>query len=148
MIESLISEKREIIISLAKDFIYGELLNSKYFIEKNFDLLLEDRDKIVEKNKNYFTSLNKEKSKEFDGTNKMKEDKKDAKPNNFDAIIRKALKSGTLECGDQFYTLDLVKKMVEFAENNGHKDQLPPIFIKLDEALKESKNIDNNKINY
>ena len=68
---------------------------------------------------------------------------------NLDAIIRKALKSGTLEYGDQFYTLDLVKAMVALAEKNGRKDQLPPIFIKLDEALKKSKNNnDNNKINY
>ena len=153
MIGSLISENREIIISLAKDFIYGELLDSKYFIETNFHLLLEDREKIKERNKNYFTSLNKEmnqnfNSKEFEGTNKIIKDKKDVKSNNFDAIIRKTLKSGTLEYGDQFYTLDLVKKMIEFAENNGHKDQLPQIFIKLGESLKESKNNDNNKINY
>ena len=40
MIESLISENREIIISLVKDFIYGELFNSKYFIGKSFHLLL------------------------------------------------------------------------------------------------------------
>ena len=38
--------------------------------------------------------------------------------------------------------------MVAFTEKNGHKDQLPPIFIKLDQVLKESKNKGNNKIYY
>ncbi len=150
MIESLISEDREIIISLAKDFIYGELLDSKYFIGADFQSLLDDRKKIKERNKNYFDSLNNEKNHdlESDRTNKMKEFKKDAKSINLDAIIRKALKSGTLECGDQFYTLDLIKNMVALAEKNGNKDRLPPIFIQLDKALKESKNNGNNKINY
>ena len=130
MIDSLIIDK-ESILSLTKDFIYGELLDTKYFIQKNFDLLKEQIKIIKEKNKNYFNSL-----------------KEETETNKFDVIIRKALKSGTLEFGDQFYTLDMVKEMVALAEKKGHKDQLPKIFIKLDELLKESQNKDKNQIYY
>ena len=42
----------------------------------------------------------------------------------------------------------MVEEMVSLAERKGHKDQLPQIFIKLDEALKKSKNKDNNQIYY
>ena len=131
-----------------ESLLFGNIIKYLYIKGSLYILNNENWNTDIDKFCNIFIGLNNPDNSKNEVFNFDEESKKDAKSNNFDAIIRKALKSGTLECGDQFYTLDLLKKMVDFAEKNGHKDQLPPIFIKLDEALKESKNNDNNKINY
>ena len=46
VIESLMTKDQKIIISLAKDFIYGELLNYKLFIQKDFSELLNKMNNI------------------------------------------------------------------------------------------------------
>ena len=69
----------------------------------------------------------------------MEEIKENTKSNKIHDIVRKAIKSGTLEYGDQFYTLDLAEKMIALAEKKGHKELLSPILLELDKALKELK---------
>ena len=41
VIESLITRDQTIIISLARDFIYGDLLDKSLFIQNNFNELLK-----------------------------------------------------------------------------------------------------------
>ena len=144
MIESLIIDDQSIIISLAKDFIYGELLDYKLFIGKDFTELISKMNIIREKNKDYFNSYNKGENQGFyskvsHDSSKMEEIKENTKSNKIHDIVRKAIKSGTLEYGDQFYTLDLAEKMIALAEKKGHKELLSPILLELDKALKESK---------
>ncbi len=49
LIESLITKDYKIIISLAKDFIYGELLDYRLFIQKDFSESLKKINEIKEK---------------------------------------------------------------------------------------------------
>ena len=109
MIESFITQDHSKIISLAKDFIYGDLLDIKLFIQKDFNELLCKMDEIRSK-------------------------KKDETKN-----YVKILKKGRLELGDQVYTMNMVKKMVEFANFNQSRDELPPIFNELEKAMKNLK---------
>ena len=120
IIELLIMEDQNKILSLIKDFIYGELLDYKLFIQKDFKELIYKMDNIREKNKENINS------------NKIKD------------IVRKSLRTGTLEYGDQFYTLDLAEQMIALAERKGHKELLSPLLLELDKALKESKKKKSN----
>ena len=108
IIESFITQDHSKIISLAKDFIYGDLLDIKLFIQKDFNELLC----------------------------KMEEIRAQKKENSMEEIVMKALKTGRLELGDQIYTLNMVKKILEFARINQSRDELPPIFIELEKAMK------------
>ena len=58
MIESLILDEPNLIISLVKDFIYGNLLEVKYFIGKDFSELEKKVLQIRKDNENYFKALN------------------------------------------------------------------------------------------
>ncbi len=125
MIESLILDDLNLIISLVKDFIYGNLLEVKYFIGKDFSELEKKMIQIRKDNENYFKALN--------------EGKKSNGQNNYDEIKRRSLKTGTFEYGDQFYRIEMIEKMISLAKHKGHLDQIPKIFIEIEKAIEESK---------
>ena len=56
-----------------------------------------------------------------------------------DEIIRRSLKTGTFEYGDQFYRIEMIEKMISLAKHKGHLDQIPKIFIEIEKAIEESK---------
>ena len=60
---------------------------------------------------------------------------------NHDAFIRRALRTGTFEYGDQFYRLEMIEKIISLAKHKGHLDQIPEIFIELENAIEESKKL-------
>ena len=125
MIESLILDDRNLILSLTKDFIYGDLFEVKYFIDKDFSELKEKMLQIRKDKENYY-----EKQNIKDIGNEQK---------NHDKIIRRALRTGTFEYGDQFYRLEMIEKIIFLAKLKGHLDQIPEIFIELENAIEESK---------
>ena len=125
MIESLILDDLNLIISLVKDFIYGNLLEVKYFIGKDFSEFEKKILQIRKDNENYFRALN--------------EGKKSNEQNNYDEIKRRSLKTGTFEYGDQFYRIEMIEKMISLAKHKGHLDQIPKIFIEIEKAIEESK---------
>ena len=138
MVESFITEDQSIIISLAKDFIYGDLLDIKLFIQKDFNELLYKMNEIRAKKKDEIKSYNESKK---DNKEKMKgiEQKDNDKNNSMKGIVIKTLKTGRLELGDQVYTLNMVKKILELANLNQSRDELPPIFIELEKTMKNLK---------
>ena len=58
-------------------------------------------------------------------------------------IIRNALKTGTLKFGDQFYSIEMIEKMVLLAKEKGHIEQVPKIarslYQKIIDLQKEKK---------
>jgi hypothetical protein len=69
----------------------------------------------------------------------LNEGKKSNEQKNYDEIIRRALKTGTFEYGDQFYRLEMIEKIISLAKHKGHLDQIPKIFIEIEKAIEESK---------
>lgn len=138
LIESLITSDQNIILSLAKDFIYSDLFDITLFIGKDFTKLLTKMEEIKNNNKNYFDSLKprKEGSNESDVGKSYKKDPNNIQIN-YNEIIRRSLKTGTLEYGDQFYPLDMVKEMVDLAELKGHKEKVPKIFLELEKEMEK-----------
>ena len=92
---------------------------------------------IREKNKIYFQNLGG-KSKPSDS---LKQNKKDIESEEDDdnTIIRKTLRTGTLKLGDQFYSLEMIEKMVSLAKEKGNLKLVPNIAMSLYEAIIESK---------
>lgn len=142
MIESFITHDHSKIISLAKDFIYGDLLDFKLFIQKDFNELLCKMDQVrAQKKEDFKDEKIYYKVSKKDNKEKMKgiEQSDNAKNNSLEKIVTKTLKTGRLELGDQIYTLNMVKKIVEFANFNQSRDELPPIFIELEKSMKNLK---------
>lgn len=133
IIENIILEDQIIINSLIKDFIYGELLDVNLFIQKDFSEFLNKMNKIRENNKIYF--------KNFGGISKSSDSRKQNKTDieneedDENKIIRNALKSGTLKFGDQFYSIEMIEKMVLLAKKKGHIEQVPKIARSLYQAI-------------
>ena len=137
ILENFITEDQGIINSLIKDFIYGELFDVNLFIKKDFSEFLKKMKEIREKNKIYFQNLGG-KSKPSDS---LKQNKKDIESEEDDdnTIIRKTLRTGTLKLGDQFYSLEMIEKMVSLAKEKGNLKLVPNIAMSLYEAIIESK---------
>ena len=116
IIENLIIEDQTMINSLIKDFIYGELFDVNLFIQKDFSKFLEKMYLIRKNNESYF---------------KKTEDDENQ-------IIAKALKTGTLKFGDQFYSLEMIEEIYLLAKKKGNIElQLPKIAISLYKAIIE-----------
>ncbi len=145
IIESLITKDDNVIISLAKDFIYGELLDYRLFIQKDFSELMNKinkiNPKILSNNPNQVNNINYNKVKNIqtnemrDMHNSIENDKDQLNP-----LVKEAIKTGILKLGDVFYTLDVIQEMVLFAENNNALDQLYPLFIEINNELKKNRN--------
>ena len=129
IIESLITKDQNIIISLAKDFIYGELLDYRLFVQKDFSELMnkinEINPKILNNNSNLENNINYNKIKKIktsemtDIHNSIGNDEDRLNP-----LVKESIKTGILKLGDVFYTLDVIQEMVLYAENNNTLDQL------------------------
>ena len=138
IIENIILEDQIIINSLIKDFIYGELLDVNLFIQKDFSEFLNKMYIIRENNKKYFENF-RGISKSSDSS---KQNKKDIKKEEDDEnrIIRNALKTGTLKFGDQFYSIEMIEKMVLLAKEKGHIEQVPKIARSLYQEIIDLQN--------
>lgn len=145
LIESLITKDYKIIISLAKDFIYGELLDYRLFIQKDFSELLKKINEIKEKhlsNSSIQVNNTNNNAKENYNRNEMRDMHNFIKNDEgqLSNIAKEAIRNGILKLGDVFYTLDVIQDMVLYAENNNSIDQLYPIFIEIDKELKKDEN--------
>ena len=145
IIESLITRDQKTIISLAKDFIYGELLDYRLFVQKDFSELMNKINSIKQKNSNKDIKKN-EGQIGIENKNEMR-DIQDYEQNDEDKLSRmakEAVKTRILKLGDVFYTPELIFQMVMFAESNDSIDQLDPIFIKIYQELKKDHNYNYN----
>ena len=145
IIECLIIKNQETIISLARDFIYGELLDFKLFIQKDFTELMKRIDDI--KNKKLSESYNKKENingNQIDGGKKI--ETRDTHNNNendkkqLNVLAKKAIRKKLLKLGDEFYSIDVIREIVENSERNNSTYLLPPIFIEISKVLKENEN--------
>jgi len=144
IIECLIIKNQETIISLARDFIYGELLDFKLFIQKDFTELMKRIDDIKKKlseshNKKENTNGNQidegKKIEMRDTHNNNENDKKQ-----LNVLAKKAIREKILKLGDEFYSIDVIREIVENAESNNSTHLLPLIFIEISKELKENEN--------
>ena len=137
LIESLITENRKIILSLAKDFIYGELFDIKYFIANDFSELLQKIKNIQEKSKDYFAKFGDKFNKEDKMEDLLVEDEVGER------LLKEKIfglfKTGQILIADQLYCLDLITDIINLAKKNEHYDDLPSIFKMIDEELKKMK---------
>ena len=146
VIESLMTKDQKIIISLAKDFIYGELLNYKLFIQKDFSELLNKMNniksqkltsKVVDNNlinnENKIKNYNKNEMKDLYNYNQNDGDQ-------LSREAKEAVENRILKLGDVFYTLEDIIKMVLLAQNNGSTGQLSPIFYEIYKEIIKSEN--------
>lgn len=139
LIDSLITEKREIIMSLAKDFIYGELLDYRLFIQKDFTELINKINIIIQKNKNYFDIYNDSLLKpENNNQNKMTILDSNKDNSNKEKALE-AIKLRQLRIGDQIYSLGLIKDIISAEIENNTYHLLPPIFKDIHEELEKKK---------
>ena len=134
LIESLIDERKEIIISLAKDFIYGELLDYRLFIANNFTELKNKIKVIQENNKEYFKTFESNNITVSNKINEMKEIKNNI---SLKETAFLAIKKKELILGDQIYSLEMVKKIISLGKKNNELHLLPIIFQEIDEQLNE-----------
>ena len=92
---------------------------------------------IRKKNEIYFKNIEGE-SKSSDSFTQYKIDIDNEDDDN--RIIRRALKTGTLKFGDQFYTLEMIEIMVLLAQEKGYIEQIPKIARSLYQEIIKSKN--------
>jgi hypothetical protein len=142
LIETLIGNQ-SFIISLAKDFIYGQLLDYRLFIAKDFEELKKQVKIIREKNAKYFEKFKSYKDKKSipNETNEMKDYKEfQEKDDNISKEeILKIIKKKELQLGDQIYSLDVIKEMIRIEKLKNQFHLLPKIIRELDKELNENK---------
>lgn len=146
VIESLITRDQTIIISLARDFIYGDLLDKSLFIQNNFNELLK---KVEVIKKEQSDKLQKDSIISNSNSSNTENDKNEMKDiNTFRKIDRKHLRelaeqtirTRRLKLGDEFYTLDVIKLIINNAKEIGQNMKLDPIFLEIEKLLNERNN--------
>ena len=141
LVEALI-ENQGFILSLTKDFIYGELLDYRLFIAKDFEELKKKVNIIKEKNTKYFEKFKTYKYGNVPNEkNQMKDCKEFQEKEDYiskEAIL-KIIKKKELQLGDQIYSLDLIKEMIRIEKMKNQFHLLPKIIRELDKELNESK---------
>ena len=145
IIESLITKDQKTFISLAKDFIYGELLDFRLFVQKDFSELMNKINSIKQENSNKGITKNEVQIR-IENKNEMGEiqDYEQNDEDKLSRIAKEVVKTRILKLGDVFYTPELIFQMVMFAESNDSIDQLDPIFIKIYQELKKDQNYNYN----
>ena len=120
-------------MSLAKDFIYGDLLDYKLFITKYFDELEKRINTIREENNQYFSKFQTKNAL----LNRMQQSEMKEISINQDIKekARKIIKEKEWRLGDQIYSLDLIKEIILREKKKNQYDLLPPIFIEVDNQL-------------
>lgn len=140
VIESLITRDQTIIISLARDFIYGDLLDKSLFIQNNFNELLK---KVEVIKKEQSDKLQKDSISSNSNNSNTENDKNEMKDiNTFRKIDRKHLRelaeqtirTRRLKLGDEFYTLDVIKLIINNAKEIGQNMKLDPIFLEIEKS--------------
>ena len=135
IIESFITKNRKIIISLAKDFIYGDLLDINLFVDKNFNSFFSKAQNIINDNKDYFKAHSVENPEfEFPQKNEMKEFKDSNSENQSQVDLMNIIKHGQVNIGCQFYTLNMVKDMISIARRKGRFEYLPTIIKRIEKS--------------
>lgn len=137
LIENFIDEDRDVILSLQGDIIYGDLLNYKLFIQKDFTALKE-RMKKIQNSPDKFGSKKFESNIEKDKDNlNWREFKNDTEEKNyFDEIYRRMKKYGIISISDEEYTADIAINMIKIAEKNNSIDGLPKVLIEIYKRMK------------
>jgi len=124
-------------MSLAKDFIYGDLLDYKLFITKYFDELEKRINTIREENNQYFSKFQTKNAL----LNRMQQN--EMKEISINEYIKekamKIIKEKEWRFGDQIYSLDLIKEIILREKKKNQYDLLPPIFIEVDSQLNEKE---------
>ena len=126
-------------MSLAKDFIYGDLLDYKLFITKYFDELEKRINTIREENNQYFSKFQTKNAL----LNRMQQN--EMKEISINEYIKekamKIIKEKEWRFGDQIYSLDLIKEIILREKKKNQYDLLPPIFIEVDSQLLQNLNL-------
>ena len=127
LIENFIDEDKNIISSLNNDIIYGNLLDTKFFIQENFDELKNKMNKIRKK-KNIFND-------------KIDETKINNNQimNDLEKIYLKMKKTGTVEISDEEYDDFFILDIIEKAKDMNTYEQLPEVIKYIDRRMKEEK---------
>ena len=136
LIESLITEDRERIISLTKDFIYGELLDYRLLIAKDISEFTNKIQKIIDNSDNVFV-INLKKNQPNSRINKM-EDKTTDDNIKYQELLFQLFKKKHITLGCQVYSLDLIKDMIALAKKNNTYQSLPKFFQDVDKKLNEN----------
>ena len=135
LIEAYIDEDRDVILSLKTDIIYGELLDITLFMQKDFNLLKAKMNEIMKKHNRF-----KVKKKKFDNkiiTNDI--DITEEEKEKYDYMYKKLKIKGTIMISDEEYTDELIKDIIDAAKNNDTYNQLPRIFIYIEQKMKEEE---------
>jgi len=140
LIEALIDEDRDIILSLKADIIYGNLLDTKFFIQKDFEELKKEMNKI-RKMKDKF---NDKKDEPKINNNQIKEDLNTKEENqdenkDLERIYREMKRIGTIEISDEEYTEYLIKEIIKTAKRTNTYEQLPEVIKYIDRRMEEEK---------
>ena len=137
-IESLIKKNQNIIISLAKDFIYGKLLDYRLFIQKDFSELnkkiKEIKQKKLQQDSTPINNINYDICK-IDNLQNYNTNDKEV----LEKSAKNAIRAGVLKIGDIFYTLDIIREMVRVAKLNNSINLLDPVFMEIDKELNKKE---------
>ena len=133
LIEALIDENKEMILSLKEDIIYGDLLNVNYFIENDFKELKENFKKIKEKYDKQKNEINQINSKLKINEKNIYIEKEKEK------LYIELKRTGSIMISDEEYTKYLIKEIIKAAKNNNTYEQLPSIIIYIDKRLEEEE---------
>ena len=110
MVESFITEEKSVINNFKKLHIFGELLDFKYFIEKDFSNLLINMKKIKSKNVKKNKDGKQSKFEAFDETDDSGMENGKITPEMWD---KKLLKEGIIRIGDIHYTTYEFEKLLK-----------------------------------
>ena len=141
LIEALIDESRDIILSLQTDIIYGDLLNINYFIQSDFKELKEKFNKIRERKDKFDDKIEEQKNEKniINSELDTNEEKKLYKEKEQEKLYIELKKTGTIMISDEEYTEYLIKEIIKAAKNNNTYEQLPSILIYIDKRMKEEE---------
>ena len=147
LIEALIDEDRDLILSLQTDIIYGDLLDIKLFTQKDF-VELKNNINIIKNGKNKFKDTfeeekqNNENIKDENMNNpKIKEEynreeeEEDNREENNESMFKNLIKYDYLMISDEEYSLDDIKEIIDFAIKTNTYDKLPDYIIYIAEKL-------------
>lgn len=147
LIEALIDEDRDLILSLQTDIIYGDLLDIKLFTQKDF-VELKNNINIIKNGKNKFKDTfeeekqNNENIKDENMNNpkikeeyNIEEEEEDNREENNESMFKNLIKYDYLMISDEEYSLDDIKEIIDFAIKTNTYDKLPDYIIYIAEKL-------------
>jgi len=148
LIENLIDEDRNVILSLQADIIYGDLLDVNLFIKSDFKELKEKMTEIKNSPNKFKDSFEEPKDgknkitlkmdsnlnqKEEDEKNENEEKKVDDE--NYETLFNNLMKYDSLMISDEDYTLNDIKEMIDYAKKTDTYNDLPQLFKYISKRL-------------